>query len=147
MESTVDRISQLKRNQVNRINSYLDGMGYPLFDSVQLRFLRYFNDSDVLNMRQCCTHIRGFFIKMKPELMINSHGELLENLVNEKVSMIESDEYSESEFKAEIQEIRDELKKTTASYILILETNASSSCECLLLNNYFFPLSIRTITQ
>lgn len=143
MDVMVDRITLLKRNQISRINSYLDGSGYQLFDSAQLRFIRYYAESDVLSLGKCCKYIRGF-LTSSPDFNRDMHGVHFDDLVKDRLSFL-TKEYCEADYESEVSYIKAEIAKTTATYILVLGTSNEEISDCLLLNHYYFPLGIKKV--
>lgn len=145
MTAYKDRLTALKRNQIQQINFYLDGTGRAKFDSNQIRFIRYFEDSDVLGLGTCCQVIRGFFIKDTNSHHHDINGRHYEELIHERLKELDINEYAEEDYIMEKKEIEAQISKTIVSHVLTLKTSRNRSSEFLLLNHYYYPIGIQNL--
>lgn len=145
MTAYADRITSLKRNQIQQINSYLDGAGRAKFDSNQLRFVKYFEESDVLELGSCCQLIRGFFIRDTNYHNHDIYGVHYDLLLNERLVNYDPSDYREDDYQMEVNEIKLQISKTVVSHILTLKTSRDRSSEFLLLNHYYYPIGLQRL--
>lgn len=145
MTAFKDRLTDLKRNHIQQINFYLDDTGRNKFDSSQIRFIRYFEETDVLGLGDCCAFIRGFFIK---DTNLHNHdinGNHYEDLVQERLKELDPNDYTEGDYLMEKIEIEANISKSVVSHVLTLKTSRDRSSEFLLLNHYYYPIGIKNI--
>lgn len=145
MTAYKDRITALKRNQIQQINFYLDGAGRAKFDASQISFIRYFEETDVLGLGSCCQLIRGFFIKDTNSHQHDINGKHFNDLVHERLIEIDPNDYSEEDYIMEKIEIEAQISKSIVSHVLTLKTSRNRSSEFLLLNHYYYPIGIQNL--
>lgn len=145
MTAYKDRLTALKRNQIQQINFYLDGSGRAKFDASQMRFIRYFEETDVLGLGNCCQLIRGFFIQDTTFHNRDINGSHHEDLISERLKEIDPNDYTEEDYLIETAEIKSQVSKSIVSHILTLKTSRDRSSEFLLLNHYYYPIGIQIL--
>jgi len=145
MATYIDKLTSLKRNQIQQINFYLDDSGREKFDASQMRFIRYFEETDVLGLGNCCQLIRGFFIQDTTSHNRDINGVHHNDLIRERLKDIDPNEYTAEDYLMETNEIKSQISKSIVSHILTLKTSRDRSSEFLLLNHYYYPIGIQIL--
>lgn len=142
------KLSQLNLEQIQGINQFLIDNNQPEFTADQINFLANIEQLDVLGLRTSSNLIRGYFgsfdhIHPSP-LHSDVNGYDYDELTDCELETINKDDYSESDYKELVKEIKLKHKAKMAVSGLVLSSGTGRS-DVLFLNAHHHPLFIKFV--